>query len=220
MTRGTRAARHNASSAAPCLPRSAALADLLRYCTMRAPPESALRTLSASTSTSDSSGVTAYSPRSSANQVTRRSGLARARSIHFSRPEEPVRYVLAHSRAKPGVERLPRVLLRFTHGLGQFQPVGERRRYRRGKRATGAVVGFREPFPAVGAHLALPAVESVDDLRCVLVRSRDEHVLAAQPKQLFRSARERDFFIVFPVALNEAPGLVAVRSEDGGLRQQ
>src|SRR5690348_1680765 len=149
MTRGTRAARHNASSAAPCLPRSAAFADLLRYCTMRAPPESALRTLSASTSTSDSSGVTAYSPRSSANQATRRSGLARAGSIHFPRPEKPVRYVLAHSRAKPGVERLPRILLRFTHGLGELQSVGERRRYRRGKGAARAVVSLRKPFPAV-----------------------------------------------------------------------
>src|SRR5258706_3934614 len=163
MTSGTRASRQSASSAAPCSRRSAAFADLLRYCRIRAPPARALRTLRTSNPMSGSSGVTAYSPRNPACETTRCSGFACARLIHFPRPEKPVRYVLTHARAKPRVERLPRVFLGFAHRLGQLEAVGERRRDRGGKRATRSVIPSGQSCPAVRAHHAFRAVERIHD---------------------------------------------------------
>src|SRR2546428_537214 len=217
MTNGMRASRHSASSAVPCSRRSAAFADLLRYCKIRAPPASALRTLRASDPMSGSSGVTAYKPRTPACETTQRSGLACARLIHFPRPKEPVRYVLTHARTKPRVERLPRVFLGLAHRLGQLEAVGERRRDRRGKRATRSVITSRQSFPAVRTHHAFWAVECVDDLRRVLVRAGNEHVLAAQAEQFLRSAGKGELIVVLAVALNQAPSFAAVGGQNCGL---
>src|SRR2546427_10249694 len=214
MTRGMRASRHSASSAAPCSRRSAALADLLRYCTMRAPPASASLTLRVSNPISGSSGVTAYRPRKLAGEATQCSGLACAWLIHFPRPEKPIRYVLTHAWTKPRVERLPRVFLGFAHRLGELKTVGERRRDRCGKRATRAVITSRQSFPAVRAHHAFRAVERVHDLRGVLVRAGNEHILAAQAEQLLRGAGEGKLIVVFAVALNEASSFAAVGGEN------
>src|SRR5437879_1590754 len=217
MTRGMCASRQSASSAAPCFPRCSALADLLRYCTMRAPPASALLTLRVSDLISGSSGVTAYSPRNPACEATPCSGLACARLIHFPCPEKSVRYVLTHTRTKPRVERLPGVFLGFAHRLGQLEAVGERRRDCCGKRATRTVITSRQPFPAVRAHHAFRAVECVDDLRRVLVRAGNENILAAQTEQFLRSAGKGKLIVVLAVALNEATSLAAVGRENRGL---
>src|SRR5207249_4396026 len=208
------------SSAAPCSRRSAAFADLLRYCRIRAPPARALRTLRMSNPMSGSSGVTAYSPRNPACETTQCSGFACARLIHFPRPEKPVRYVLTHAWAKPRVERLPRVFLGFAHRLGQLEAVGERRRDRGGKRATRSVITSGQSFPAVRAHHAFRAVERIHDLRGVLVRAGDEHILAAQAEQLLRGAGEGKLIVVFAVALNEASSFAAVGGENCGLGQK
>src|SRR5260370_24601384 len=220
MTSGMRASRQSASSAAPCSRRSPALADLLRYCTMRAPPASALLTLRASTPTSGSSGVTAYRPRNPACEITGCSGFARAWLIHFPRPEKPVRYVLTHAGTKPRVERLPRVFLGFAHRLGQLEAVGERRRDRCGKRATRSVIASRQSFPAVGAHHAFRAVERVHHLRRVLVRAGNEHVLAAQAEKFLSSAGKGKLVVVLAVALNEAPSFAAVGGANCSLGQK
>src|SRR5437879_2564750 len=217
MMSGTRASRQSASSAAPCLRRNAALADLLRYCTMRAPPASALLTFRMSNPMSGSSGVTAYRPRNPASEATQCSGLACARLIHFPCPEKSVRYVLTHTRTKPRVERLPGVFLSFAHRLGQLEAVGERRRDCCGKRATRTVITSRQPFPAVRAHHAFRAVERVHHLRCVLVRAGNEHILAAQTKQFLCSARQCKLIVVLAVALDKAPSLAAVGGENCGL---
>src|SRR6267154_802169 len=220
MMSGMRASRQSASSAAPCSRRSPALADLLRYCTMRAPPASALLTLRASNPMSGSSGVTAYRPRNPACEITLCSGFARAWLIHFPRPEKPVRYVLTHAGTKPRVERLPRVFLGFAHRLGQLEAVGERRRDRCGKRATRSVITSGQSFPTVGAHHAFRAVERIHDLRRVLVGAGDEYILAAQAEQFLRRTREGEFVVVLALALNEAPGLTAVGGENGSLGQK
>src|SRR6267143_5419171 len=220
MTSGTRAWRQSASSAAPCLRRSSAFADLLRYCKIRAPPTRALRTLRTSNPMSGSSGVTAYNPRNPECETTGCSGFACARLIHFPRPEKPVRYVLTHAWAKPGVERLPRVFLGFAHRLGQLEAVGERRRDRCGKRATRSVIASRQSFPAVRAHHAFRAVERVHHLRRVLVRARNEHILAAQAEQFLRSAGKGKLIVVLAVALNEAPCFAAVGGQNCGLGQK
>src|SRR6267378_4474744 len=220
MTRGMCASRQSARSAAPCSRRSAALADLLRYCTMRAPPASALLTLRMSNPMSGSSGVTAYRPRNPTCETTQCSGLACAWLIHFPRPEKPVRYVLTHAWTKPRVERLPGVFLGFAHRLGQLETVGARRRDRCGKRATRSVITSRQSFPTVRAHHAFWAVECVDDLRRVLVRARNEHILAAQAEQFLRSAGKGKLIVVLAVALNEAPSFAAVGGQNCGLGQK
>src|SRR5207302_10311971 len=140
--------RQSASSAAPCSRRSPTLADLLRYCRMRAPPESALLTLRVSDPISGSSGVTAYRPRNRACETTRCSGFACARLIHFPCPEESVRYVLTHARTKPRVERLQSVFLGFAHRFRKLEAVAERRRDRCGKRTPCTVITSRQPLPA------------------------------------------------------------------------
>src|SRR5712671_7627705 len=188
MMSGMRASRQSARSATPCSRRSAAFADLLRYCKIRAPPARALRTLRTSDPMSGSSGVTAYSPRNPACETTRCSGFACARLIHFPRPEKPVRYVLTHAWAKPRVKRLPRVFLGFAHRLGQLQAVGERRRDRCRKGATGSMIASRHSLPSYEARHAFRAVERVHHLRRVLVRAGNEHVLAAQAEKFLSSA--------------------------------
>src|SRR5713101_134716 len=220
MTSGMRASRQSASSAAPCSRRSAAFADLLRYCKIRAPPASALRTLRASNPMSGSSGVTAYRPRNPACETTQCSGFACAWLIHFPRPEKPVRYVLTHAWTKPRVKRLPRVFLGFAHRLGQLEAVGERRRDRCRKGATGSVITSRQSFPAVRAHYAFRAVERVHHLRRVLVRAGYEHVLAAQAEEFLRSPGEGKLIVVLALALNEAASFTAVGGENGGLGQK
>src|SRR5437867_12203407 len=219
MTNGMRASRHSASSAVPCSRRTAAFADLLRYCKMRAPPARALRTLRVSDPMSGSSGVTAYKPRTPTCETTLRSGLASARLIHFPRPKEPVRYVLTHARTKPRVERLPRVFLGLAHRLGQLEAVGERRRDRCCKGATRSVITSRQSFPAVRAHYAFWAVEGVHHLRRVLVRAGYEHVLAAQTEEFLRSAGKGKLIVVLAVSLDEAPILAVVGGENCGTGQ-
>src|SRR5262245_54803452 len=213
MIRGTRAARQAASSACACLPRSVASADLFRYWSTHAPPASAMRALRTRPAVSASSGVIAYRPRTGA----RCSALSRAGFIHLPRPEESIRDELPHARAKARVQRLPGVFLGLAHGIGQLEAVGERRRDRGGQRASRAVVGLWKPFPAVGAHHALRAIERVHHLRSVLVRACDEHILAAEADELFGGAGERHLVVVVAVRKDEASRLAAVRREDGRL---
>src|SRR5574340_885848 len=83
-----------------------------------------------------------------------------------ARPEQAVGNKLAHARAKAGIERLPGELLRFLHGFGDIQAVGNGGGDRRSQGAAGAVVGVGQALPSVAAHLTALVVESIDHLRC------------------------------------------------------
>ena len=98
--------------------------------------------------------------------------------------------MLSHAGPECPRERLPCVVLRFEHRLADVEAAREVRGERRGERAPGAVVAAWKPLPCIGAHDAAFRVQRVHDLRRRLVRSRDEHVIAAGDNQPLGTLRE------------------------------
>ena len=108
----------------------------------------------------------------SARAVTEKMTSSRA-AIFMSRRQMAARPGAERRRFLPSRARVEGV----AHRLADVQPIGQRRRQRRCKRAAGAVIAPREPRPAVLAQHAVAAVQRVHHFRCLVVRAGDEHVL-------------------------------------------
>src|SRR5262245_21838614 len=131
MISGTLWRRHSAPRARACSSLSVASAILLRYCRSRAPPATAASTMPRNAEVLARSGVTAYRPLIS----TFISGAL------LAHPEQTVRNMLAHARAKRGFQRLPGIFLRIIHRIADLEAIGDGGGDGGGERAAGAVVG-------------------------------------------------------------------------------
>src|SRR5262249_38393607 len=141
-------------------------------------------------------------------------------AIAFARPKESIGNVLPHTRPKARAQRLPGVFLRFAHGFGNLQTIGERRGNRGGERASRAVITTRQAFPGIRPDHAFRSVQRVDDLRRVLVRSRDQYELAAELENSLRTAGEIGVFLLVAFSLGKPTRFMAVGGQDGSLRQE
>ncbi len=81
-------------------------------------------------------------------------------------------------------------------------------------------IGARQALPAVAAQHAFLSVERVDDLRRVLVRAGDEHVLAAARDEALRALGEVGIVFLVAVVDREPARFEAVRRDDRRLRHE
>ena len=213
MNSAPRSAAMRASASACARTQARRGAVLLRYWIAPAPPASA-----ASTRATRSAGVREVrrhrvepdeTPRAGAPDARPRRqcrlrgigsgwrrGVVPGRGRVLPRPEQPIGDELAHARPVRALQRLPHVVLRLAHRIGQIEPVGEHGGNGGRQRATGAMVAAGQTRPGVAAHDAVLRVQRVDDLRRGLVRAGDEHVLrhpsrSAAPRRWQAARRHR-----------------------------